>query len=203
MSRGDFDDGAMVLDTHFLFFVSEGNAHSTIDRGAGPTVAEANTQVQGEEDDSRVVAGAMTMAAAAACLIAIVILSVRRRRERSDAYRNRIDDLTTYSDFNNGAFERAAYIVGDRDDNSLDWFQEEPHGDPTRDLQLLTTIPLDYQQDVHVCASAYCNCHRLETIRPTFIASNSLNVPDILEDLRRDYPVLEERSYSSPDTVDL
>mmetsp|Transcript_5015 Transcript_5015/g.11158 ORF Transcript_5015/g.11158 Transcript_5015/m.11158 type:complete len:638 (-) Transcript_5015:191-2104(-) len=201
MSKGAFDDCSSVLQTHFLAFIMEGDIHTSTINRVETNIAGANAQAQNGNEDSGVVAGAMTMAAAAVCLVAVALISLRRRKQRSEDYLNRVDNLSTFSDLDKDAFDRATFIVGDGDDNSLDWFIDDGQDMNGRQL-VIQPLSLDYQQDVHKCASAYCNCHRQNT-RPTFIPSNILNGPDILEDLRCEFSVLEERSYGSPDTVNL
>ena len=209
MSEGYFNDDEFVLMTRFLTFVMIEDQHETLDRG-GLNIAGAEQQLQTKQEDSRVVAGAMTMAAAAICLVAVAIISLHRRKQRSDAYLKHIEDLSTFSDFDKDEADRGTHIMGDCDGSSLDWSNEHGHNGinyQERDVmkRAENTVSLDYQHDVHKCTSAYCEtCHRNGNAYPTFIASNAYNIPDILEDLRHGPSIIEDsRSYSSPDTVDL
>ena len=203
MSEGTFNDDERILQTRFLAFITEGEGHATIDRGV-LNVAGAEGQLMSGDKKSRVVGGAMTMAAAAICLIVVAILTLRRSKKRSDAFRRHIDDLSTFSDFEKDDFDTE--IVGDLDCSSLGWFSEDFQTGGIC-LQVdkdgsINANSLNRQHDVHKCASAFCAiCLKQQT--PIFIASDSLNVPDILEDLRSGSSIVGDRSYSSPDTVNL
>jgi hypothetical protein len=203
MSQGTFNDDETILQTRFLAFITDGEGHATIDRG-NLNVAGAEGQLMSGEEKSRVVGGAMTMAAAAVCLIVVAILTLRRSKKRSDAFLRHIDDLSTFSGFEKDDFDPGTEIVGDLDSSSLGWFSEDLHhgiclqqGRGSNNANSLYR-----QQDVHKCTSAFCEiCLKQQT--PTFIASNSLNIPDILEDLRSGSSIVGDRSYSSPNTVNL
>lgn len=204
MSEGTLNDDERILQTRFLAFITEGEGHATIDRGT-LNVAGAEGQLMSGDKRSRVVGGAMTMAAAAIFLIVVAILTLRRNKKRSDAFRRHIDDLSTCSDFEKDDF--GTEIVGDLDSSSLGWFSEDYQNGICLQVRAdkdgsINANSLNRQHDVHKCASAFCAiCLKQQT--PTFIASNSLNVPDILEDLCSGSSVFGDRSYSSPNTVNL
>jgi hypothetical protein len=207
MSQGTFNDSKSILQTHFLAFITEEGGHATIDRGQ-LNVAGANGQWMTQHEESRVVGGAITMAAAAVCFLVVAALALRRRKLRSDAFLRHIDDLSTFSDFEKDAFGRGTEIISDLDNNSLGWFGEDFHDGMClreRDNRYgsNSAVSLDRQHDVHKCTSAFCViCLKQQS--PTFIASNSMNIPDILEDLRGGSSIVEDsRSYTSPNTVDL
>ncbi|OEU20958.1 hypothetical protein FRACYDRAFT_234589 [Fragilariopsis cylindrus CCMP1102] len=194
MEGGDFNDDEIVLQTEFVGFIMEEDLHGTLN-GGGSNTAAAAQQSQTKQTDSKVVAGTTLMAAAAVCLIAVTIISLHRRKRRSDAYLKHIDDNSIFSDKDDA--DRLTCIVDDND--SLDWMHEYGHNGTNGDGMENTA----YHHDVHRCTSSYCEvCRHHKNTYPTFIASKVAS--SNLDDLRCGPSIIEDnRSYSSPDTVDL
>ena len=194
MEGGDFNDDEIVLQTEFVGFIMEEDLHGTLN-GGGSNIAAAAQQSQTKQTDSKVVAGTTLMAAAAVCLIAVTIISLHRRKRRSDAYLKHIDDNSIFSDKDDA--DRLTCIVDDND--SLDWMHEYGHNGTNGDGMENTA----YHHDVHRCTSSYCEvCRHHKNTYPTFIASKVAS--SNLDDLRCGPSIIEDnRSYSSPDTVDL
>lgn len=199
MDEGAFS-GEEDLRMFFLAFIIEREGHVTIDRGP-LTVAGAEGQLMGNRESSRVVGGAMTVAAAAICLIAVAVLALRRRKQRSDAFLSHVDNLSTSSDLNKDELDRDTEIVGELDGGSVGWFGEDCQDRDARNSWSEAEC-LEYKRDVHKCNSAFCEIC-LKQKGPTFIKSNYLNVSEILKELRYESSIVEDRSHSTPDTVDL
>ena len=207
MRKGAFN-GDDVLQTRFLGFIRDSNGHPTLNSGGEKlNVAGAEGQLMAPQKKSRVVGGVMTIAGAAICLIVLAALVLHRRKKRSDAFLTHIDGMSTFSGFGKDDCDPGTEILGDGT-SSVGWFSDDfPNGMSyfdERDKNKSGALSLNRQHDVHKCTSAFCAIC-LKKQNPTFIASNSLNVPDILEDLRGvSCTVVDDRSSSSsihPNTV--
>ena len=203
MGSGIFNDDK-VLKTQFLGFITKADGHAFLG-GEAMNVAGAEGYWMAQGQKSRLVGGAMTMAAAAACFIIVVALILHRRKKESEALLRHIDGMSTCSGFKD---EYGTEILGDGT-NSLGWYSDDflQRGISyfeEREKKKNGAFSLDRQHDVHMCASAFCTICQMEQ-RPTFISTNAVNVPDILEDLQAGCTFIEdEKSHSSskfPDTV--
>jgi len=191
MDEGDFNHDNVVFLNRFVGFVTEEEGHPIVDAGMTKVVAAVNGQLMMKQKNSKLIGGAMTTAMAAFCLLIVAFLAIRRRKQRSEAFFRHASAISTME--KEDSFFPGTEIVGELDDNSLEWFSDDINDgiDTHGGRGTNAGVPLDYQHDVHKCTSAFCSiCLKQQT--PTFVASNSFNIPDILEDLR---------CYSADDTV--
>ncbi len=196
MDQGAFT-GDDVLQTRFLGFVTNEHGHAIVD-GGGLNVAGAESQWMQTPQDARLVGGAMTMAVAALCLVVVLALVVRRRRKRSKAFMMHLDGMSTWSNFGKDDDDYETEILDDN--NSLGWFSDNDFLKNGISYLQERDRMRGERQDVHRCTSAFCAIC-LANQQPMFIAADSLNTHDILEDLH--CTILEDDStkLSHPDTV--
>lgn len=212
MTNGDFDGGD-VLQIFFRGFVMPEVVDGGVTGGTPPPVAGANAELQSEQSDSKVVAGALAIAFAVLCLIVVAVLALYRRKRTHELYLEHLGEIESVNDYDfekeYGIDDRRTEILGD---SSFDWMEHHEDHPGKKGMigeyDFTRPVPggLNDQHDVRKCTSAYCViCQSHEASRPIFVQS-SLGPEAILKDLRHRPSIAEsasKRLYSSPDTTEL